>query len=78
VFKNTFFKHIIVKQPEKIQKIGTLGIHVSGQRNFHGWQLPWLAKFHSQLLSRHLYFEVTIHTADGYLVNCWLYSDKKS
>jgi hypothetical protein len=26
VFKNTFFKHIIVKQPEKIQKIGTLGM----------------------------------------------------
>ena len=29
-----------------------------------------MKKIHSQLLSRHLYFDVTIQPAAGYLMNC--------
>jgi hypothetical protein len=50
-------------------KIGTLGVHVSAQRN----SMVALKKFHSQLLSKHLYFEVTIQPAASYLVNCLFY-----
>jgi hypothetical protein len=45
-----------------IIKIGTLGVHVSAQRNcIVLWKI-----FHAQLLSKHLYFEVTIQPAAGY------------
>ena len=48
------------------QKIGTLGVHVSAQRN----SMVAMKKIHSQLLSKHLNFEVTIQPAASYLVNC--------
>jgi hypothetical protein len=44
-------------------KIGTLGVHVSAQRNS------------MVALGKHLNFEVTIQPAASYLVNCRLYSD---
>jgi hypothetical protein len=54
-------------------KIGTLGVHVSARRN--SWLL-W-KKLHSQLLSKHLYFEVTIQPAAGYLVTAGYIVTKK-
>jgi hypothetical protein len=53
------------------RKICTLGVHVSAQRN----SMVAMKKFHSQLLSKHLNFEVTIQPAASYLVKCQLYSD---
>jgi hypothetical protein len=52
-------------------KIDTLGVHVSAQRNY----MFAIKKCHSQSLSKHSYFKVTIQPAAGYLVNYWLYGD---
>ena len=46
-------------------KMGTLGVHVSAQRNY----MVAMKKIHSQLLSKHSYYKVTIQPAAGYLVN---------
>jgi hypothetical protein len=62
--------YAIIKALHK-RKIGTLGVHASAQRN------SMVAKISFTIISKHLYFEVTIQPAAGYLVDCWLYSDYK-
>ena len=50
-------------------KIGTLGVHVSAQRN----SMVAVKKFSFTIISKHLYFEVTIQPAAGYLVELELF-----
>jgi hypothetical protein len=42
-----------------VQKIGTLGVHVSAQRN----SIVAMKKISFTIISKHLYFEVTIQPA---------------
>ena len=58
-------------QLSAVEKIGTLGVHVSAQKN----SMVAMKKISFTIISKHLYFEVTIQPAAGYLVDCWLYSD---